>query len=164
MRKIIVFSGIAILFAWAYIACEPFEKVSEIPQITFKDFRLFEIDTLSNTIKVGELAFDFIDGDADLGVNPEYSGSNDSINLYLIPFEKTDGMYVQIPGDTLKYQIRYDEKLDRIGQNKTIKGEISLIIYYFIEPAYDTIKYDFYIYDRARHQSNVESTSDIGFN
>jgi hypothetical protein len=144
--------------------CEPFEKVSEIPSITFKDFELYEIDTLSNIIKVGKLTFSFIDGDADLGVDPESVSSNDSINFYLIPFEKSDGQYIQTPDDTLGYQIRYNEKLDRVGQNKTIKGEISLLIYYFITPPYDTLRYDFYIYDRARNQSNIESTSDIGFN
>ncbi|MBN2481266.1 MAG: hypothetical protein JXB19_05975 [Bacteroidales bacterium] len=163
MRKSFLFSGFVILFAGAVTTCEPFEKVSEVPYITFKDFQLSEIDTLSNIIKVGELTFDFIDGDADLGAKTGPGGTGDSINFYLIPFEKIDGSYSQIPGDTLQYQIRYNEKLDRIGQNKTIKGEISLVIYYFITPPYDTIRYDFYIYDRARHQSNVESTSDIGF-
>lgn len=155
---------VLILFACTYLACEPFEKVSEIPHITFKKFELFEIDTLSNTIKAGELTFDFIDGDADLGGNVQSYEGFDTINFYLIPFEKTGGAYYLIPDDTLKYQIRYNEKLDREGQNKTIKGEIKLVIYYFIEPAYDTIKYDFYIYDRAGHQSNIESTTDIAFN
>ncbi|MBN1158933.1 MAG: hypothetical protein JXA61_06095 [Bacteroidales bacterium] len=163
MRSTVLLRGVVILFAGVLITCEPFEKVSEVPHITFKDFQLSEIDTLSNIIKVGELTFDFIDGDADLGVKTGNESSGDSINFYLFMFEKADGSYSQLPVDTLEYQIRYNEKLDRIGQNKTIKGEISLLIYYFIQPPYDTIKYDFCIYDRARHQSNVESTTDIGF-
>lgn len=164
MNKAAVTAFIGISLSLYFTACEPFEKVSEIPSITFKEFELYEIDTLSNTIQVGKLTFSFIDGDADIGVNPDYASSNDSINFFLIPFEKFEGQYIQVPDDTLEYQIRYNEKLDRVGQNKTIKGEISLLIYYFIKPPYDTIRYDFFIYDRARHQSNIESTSDIGFN
>ena len=154
-----LYSLILILVVILWATCKPIEKVSEVPQITFKDFELVEIDTLSNTIKAGKLTFKFIDGDADIGA--KQSTNSDSINFYLIPFEKTDGMYSEIPDDTLKYQIRYDEKLDRVGQDKIIKGEISLLIYYFVLPPYDTIRYDFYIYDRAWHQSNIESTSDI---
>lgn len=164
MRKAFAISAIAVFITIHLITCEPFEKVSEIPNITFKDFELYEIDTFSNIIKAGKLTFTFIDGNADIGVNPEYSPSNDSINFYLIPFEKLNGEYFQIPDDTLKYQIRSNEKLDRVGQNKTIKGEISLLIYYFITPPHDTIRYDFYIFDRAGNQSNIEETTDIGFN
>lgn len=163
MRKNTALYIVLILFACAYLACEPFEKVSEIPHITFKNFELYAtIDTLGNPIKEGELTFDFIDGDADLGGNVQRSEGFDTVNFYLIPFEKTGGAYYLIPDDTLKYTIRYDEKLDRKGQNKTIKGEIKLIIKYYTDPA-DTLKYDFYVYDRAGHQSNIESTTDIGF-
>jgi len=145
------------------LSCEPLEKVSEIPAISFKSFDLFEIDTFSNRIKVGELKFDFIDGNADLGIDPNDFSENDTVNLFLIPWEKVGDDYFLLPVDTLKYQIRYDEKLSRVGQNKTIKGELKLMIYYFITPPYDTLRYDFYITDRAGNNSNTESTDDIGF-
>ena len=152
-----------ILSFLAVASCEPFEKVSEVPEITFKSFELYEIDTLSMRIKTGELVFSFIDGNADIGVTTGGT-QKDTLNLFLIPSQKLNGEYEPIEDvDTLKYGIRDDEKLTRVGQNKTIKGEIKLQIYYFLIPPYDTIRYDFYIKDRAGNQSNMESTSDIGF-
>ncbi len=84
------------------------------------------------------------------------------MNFFLIPSYKSDDIYYPLT-DTLKYQIRYNEKLDREGKNKTIKGEISLMIYYFITPVHDTIRYDFYILDRAGNKSNTATTTDIAF-
>jgi hypothetical protein len=54
--------------------------------------------------------------------------------------------------------------MDRVGQDKTLKGEISVKIQYQVVPPYDTIKYDFYVRDRAYNKSNVASTTDITFN
>ena len=69
---------------------------------------------------------------------------------------------VPVPdNDPLKpssYRIPY---LTRQGQNKILKGTISVtFLYLFYEPS-DTIKYDFYIKDRAENESNVASTSEI---
>ena len=152
----------AMLTLLAVTSCEPFEKVSEIPEVSFKSFELFEIDTLGSHIKAGELVFSFIDGDADIGLHS--GNTEDTLNFFLVPYEKLDNVYEPIvDADTLKYGIRNDEKLTRVGQNKTIKGEIKLQIYYFLTPPYDTIRYDFYIIDRAGNKSNIESTTDIGF-
>jgi hypothetical protein len=74
-----------------------------------------------------------------------------------------DGYYDSVATDPLKYIIRYNEKLNRVGQNKTIKGEIKINIQYFIIPAQDTLRYEFYILDRAGNRSNTAYTSDIGF-
>ena len=153
----------ATAIAGAFITgCEPYEDVSEVPAITFKSFDLFRVDTLSNTIIAGKLVFDFIDGDADIGANPNSYSAADSLNFFLIPSYKSEDTYFPLT-DTLKYQIRYNEKLDREGKNKTIKGEISLMIYYFISPVYDTLRYDFYILDRAGNKSNTATTTDIAF-
>jgi len=147
-----------------YTACEPLEKVSEVPEIQFKSFSLFEIDTLDVRIKAGELVFNFIDGNADIGII-EGRNDEDTLNFFLLPYQKIDGGYDSIDATTYgrSYGILNDEKMVRIGQNKTIKGEIKLQIFYFLDPPYDTIRYDFYILDRAGNKSNVESTSDIGF-
>ncbi len=147
-------------------SCEPPEKVSIIPEITFKSFTLEDyIDTLGNPVKLGVLKFDFIDGDADIGSYDDTAiAVENRYNLFLIPFEKLPGgIYDSVESDPLKYIIRYDDKLSRFGQNKTIKGEIKLDIQYYVIPPYDTICYEFYIIDRAKHRSNVERTSDIGF-
>ena len=52
--------------------------------------------------------------------------------------------------------------LDREGQNKTLQGEIMVDIQYLLIE-YDTLKYSFYILDRAFHHSNVDTTSEIIF-
>jgi hypothetical protein len=146
-----------------FAACEPLEKVSEIPEIQFKSFIMYEIDTFDSRIKMGELIFSFIDGNADIGIIQ--GRSDDTLNFFLLPFQKLKGVYDSIDADTYgrEYSILNDEKLVRTGQNKTIKGEIKLQVFYFTDPPYDTIRYDFYILDRAGNKSNVESTSDIGF-
>jgi len=145
-------------------SCERLERVSDVPEIHFKSFSIFEIDSLDFKIKTGELVFTFIDGDADFGVESG-TQSGDTLNLFLKPYKKTDMVYDSVDIDTYgrKYAVLNDEKLTRVGQNKTIKGEIKVQIYYFITPPFDTMRYDFFITDRAGHKSNVETTADITF-
>jgi len=155
----------AVVFAVLFlISCEGFNKVSEIPEITFKSFTITEIDTLGFTIKTGELVFSFVDGNADFGIITA-SDPEDTLNLFLAPYRKVDGIYDTINMDTYgrRYSVLNDEKLERTGQNKTIKGEIKVRVFYFIDPPYDTLRYDFYILDRAGNKSNVSTTSDIAF-
>jgi hypothetical protein len=151
-----------LLTALVLSTCEPIQKVSDVPEIKFKSFALYDKDTLTFQIKVGELIFSFIDGNADFGVLPN---SEDTLNLFLTPFHKVNMAYEPLNVDTFgrKYAVMNDEALVRIGQNKTVKGEIKLQIYYFVIPPFDTIRYDFYILDRAGNKSNVASTSDISF-
>ncbi len=151
-----------ILTSLVLSTCDPIEKVSDVPEIEFKSFTLYDKDTLAFQIKAGELIFSFIDGNADFGV---LQNSEDTLNLFLNPFHKVNMAYEPLNVDTFgrKYAVMNDEALVRIGQNKTVKGEIKLQIYYFVIPSFDTIRYDFYIVDRAGNKSNVESTSDISF-
>jgi len=150
--------------------CEMPETISPVPEITYKSFLLENYrDSLGNQGKLGTLKFDFIDGDADIGsIVYDYDTTEESLekkyNVFLIPFEKLpDGYYDSVETQPLKYIIRFNEKLNRVGQNKTVKGEIEISIQYAIIPPQDTLRYEFYIVDRARHRSNLEYTSDIGF-
>lgn len=145
-------------------ACEPFEKVSDIPEIHFKSYEPYQLDTIGIIIDAGKLVFTFQDGNADFGLDTVINPL-DTINFFMVPFGKTDGIYDSIDANIYgrKYAIYRNDRLDRTGQNKTVRGEIELQIYYFIPPPFDTIRYDFYIVDRAGNQSNVESTSDIAF-
>jgi len=56
------------------------------------------------------------------------------------------------------YRIPY---MERLGQNKILKGTISVTFLYLFYSPTDTIRYDFYIKDRALNESNVASTSEI---
>ncbi|MBA7661742.1 hypothetical protein ES703_69762 [subsurface metagenome] len=168
-RSILILSFIILFVVHACIKTEP---VSPVPEITFNSYELsVAYDTLlEQNILIGKLEFSFIDGDADIGMyylEDTVAWNENNYNLFLTPYEKVEGEYFLIEPDSSKpppyYTIAHDDKLDRVGQNKTIKGKIKLDILYFIVPEYDTIRYDFYIVDRAKHASNIESTSDIEF-
>jgi len=155
---------VVIISALIYTSCEPFEKVSDVPEIHFKKYTSFVIDTLDMIVPVGELVFSFVDGDADFGIDTMLRYA-DTVNLFLNAFQKVGGDYDSVNANTYgrKYGIFRDEQMDRTGGNTTIKGDIKLQIYYFLTPPFDTIRYEFYIVDRAGHKSNIESTTDIAF-
>jgi hypothetical protein len=167
MKRLLLISGTLLLIVWA---CIETEQVSPIPEISFNSFEVSVLyDTsLNQYLPVGILDFDFIDGDADFGIYRDevdtVAWNEDNYNVFLIPYQKIDTSYIAIELDQSKpppyYTIWHNEKLDRLGQNKTVKGTITITI--FPLPVYDTIRYDFYITDRARHRSNIESSSDVG--
>ena len=162
MRKIsylsLVFIGLIFLNA-----CKKVEQLPAVPHIDFTSFTIFDTtDILGNNSKGGRLKFHFEDGDGDLGLNAPTGGQTDSTNLFFTLFRKEGGVMLQAPdNDPLKpssYRIPY---MDRLGQNKILKGTISVtFLYLFYSPA-DTIRYDFYIEDRALNVSNVASTNEI---
>jgi hypothetical protein len=166
-RLVFSFRSFAVLFS----ACIETEPVSPIPEIEFKSYEMFEaVDTLGNHLIVGKLELSFIDGDADFGMENIWdtvTWNELNYNVFLKPYEKIDTLYYPIPDDSTKpppyYRVMRDTPLDRVGQNKTVKGFIRIDMYFFIIPDYDTLRYDFYIVDRALNKSNIESTSDIGF-
>jgi hypothetical protein len=144
-------------------SCRKVAQLSSVPQISFTSFTIFDTtDILGNTSKGGRLKFRFQDGDGDLGLDAPVSGATDSTNLFLTLYRQVGGVMVQAPStDPLTpspYRIPY---MERLGQNKILKGTISVtFIYLFYQPT-DTISYDFYIKDRALNVSNVASTNPI---
>jgi hypothetical protein len=152
------------------VACEKIEPADPVPLIGFKDLTVADTyDTIGDEpieVKACELVFTFVDGDGDIGLYDDPYDSIDPKNVFIIPFEKLEGEYFRNDElDTLSFWIKHDEKMDRVGQNKTLKGEIKVKFSYFKEllSDYDTLKFDFYIIDRADNQSNVESTFDVSF-
>ena len=159
--KILIITIIVLLSG---LSCQKIESLPEIPSISFKSFILKDTtDALGNEGKIGELTFDFEDGDGDIGLTQPDSLSADStnFNLFFTMFDKIDGEFIEVPENDLEaplnYRIPYIEKE---GQNKALKGEIQVdFIYLLFE--YDTFKYTFFIVDRALHKSNVETTPEI---
>jgi len=162
MRKII-FLFFIILSLSVLDSCKKIEKLSSVPKIQFTSFTIFDTtDILGNHSKGGRLKFSFEDGDGDLGLNAPTEGQVDSTDLFFTLFRKEGGVMLPTPdNDPLKpssYRIPY---MERLGQNKILKGSISVtFMYLFYSPA-DTIRYDFYIKDRALNESNIEATSEI---
>ena len=146
------------------LSCKKIESLPEIPSISFKSFILIDtIDALGNEGKIGELIFDFEDGDGDIGLTQPDSLSVDStnFNLFFTLFGKIDGEFIEVSENDLETPLNYRVPyIEKEGQNKAIKGEIQVdFIYLLFE--YDTIKYSFFIVDRALHKSNVETTPEI---
>jgi hypothetical protein len=144
-------------------SCHKIEQLPAVPNIEFTSFTVFDTtDILGNKSKGGRLRFHFEDGDGDLGLNAPTNKQPDSTNLFFTLFRKKDGVMLPAPdNDPLKpssYRIPY---MERTGQNKIMKGTISVTFLYLFYSVTDTIRYDFYLKDRALNESNVVSTSEI---
>lgn len=144
-------------------SCNKIEQLPARPNIEFTSFTIFDTtDILGNSAKGGRLKFYFEDGDGNLGLQDPSGSQTDSTNMFFTLFRKKDGkMVLAPPNDPLRpsdYRIPY---MIRLGQNKILKGTISVtFLYLFYSPA-DTISYSFHIKDRAQNSSNVETTAEI---
>ncbi|MCX6325802.1 MAG: hypothetical protein NT144_04005 [Bacteroidia bacterium] len=161
--RVIKYLFIVLIAIVALVSCRKIEQLPPIPHIEFTSFTVFDtIDILDNRAKGGRLKFYFEDGDGDLGLKPPTNLQTDTTNMFLTLFRKTGGNMVPVSdNDPLKpssYRIPY---MERLGQNKILKGTISITFLYLFYSPGDTIRYDFYIKDRALNDSNVASTSEI---
>jgi hypothetical protein len=161
MRNIKILTIIIVLIA--SVSCQKIETLPPRPRIEYRSFEIFDTtDILGNEAKGGRLKFYFEDGDGNLGLAEPDGIRSDTSNLFLTLFRKKDGEMVPAPlNDPLQpssYRIPY---MFRLGQNKILRGTISVtMMYLFYTPA-DTIKYEFHIKDRAENISNIESTNEI---
>ena len=158
------------LIKWTFLlsiisGCGEIVSYPDTPSIEYNNFNLYTAtDILENQILLGKLDIDFTDGDGDVGMDqPSSPDLPDTLqfNLFLNLYEVINKMPVKIEGPVgeLKYRIPY---MERIGQNKTLQGTITIEIEYkSIE--YDTIFYTFYILDRAFNRSNTDTTALIIF-
>jgi hypothetical protein len=154
---------VLLIFMLILDSCKKIERLPAVPHIEFTSFTIFDTtDILGNVSKGGRLRFHFEDGDGDMGLNSPMGVQTDSTNLFFTLFRKKGGTMSPAPdNDPLKpsaYRIPY---MERLGQNKILKGTISVTFLYLFFNNTDTIRYDFYIKDRALNESNVVSTSEI---
>jgi hypothetical protein len=148
-----------------FYSCRKIETLPPIPHIEYESFQIFDTIEirLGNENKGGRLKFRFEDGDGDIGM-PE--DSPDSNNFRVTLYRKQDGIMRQVPDTALaldplrasSYRIPY---MEREGQNKILRGEISVDFLYLIYTPQDTISYEFYITDRANNESNKVMTGEI---
>lgn len=161
-----------ILLCFAMISCKKDQQLSDEPVIEFREF----VQNLSSSGKdsSGTLHLYFTDGDGDIGLGPADTfppfdkNSLFYYNFYINYFEKQNGQWVRIVlppvvpgGDTLSNHSRIPY-LTPSGQNKTLEGDLFMSLF-TNNPlsAYDTIRYDVTIVDRALHRSNQISTPEI---
>ncbi|HUX58432.1 MAG TPA: hypothetical protein VMV77_15785 [Bacteroidales bacterium] len=163
--RTIKFLAIILVAVLVLDSCRKIEKLPNIPYIEFTSFAVFDtLDILGNINKAGRLKFYFEDGDGDVGLKQPSDIQPDTTNMFLTLFRKSEGTMIlsNDKNDPLlpysSYRIPY---MERLGQNKILKGTISVTFLYQDYSPDDTIKYDFYIRDRALNESNVASTSEI---
>jgi len=134
----------------------------DTPVIKYENFSLYKTtDDLGNSIFLGKLDLSFTDGDGDVGIEqPDSAEVADSLkyNFFSNLYNLNNGVFEKISGATGEQNFRIPY-ITREGQNKTLKGTITIEFEYKVVQ-YDTIFYTFYMTDRAFHKSNVD-TSDI---
>lgn len=163
MKKLLI-PVIVVLMLSALHACIKIQSLPPEPSIRFTDFTVFDTtDILGNEIKGGRLKFYFEDGDGDIGLPvPSADQLSDSVNLFFTLYRKTDGVIEEAPAndplDPSDYRIPY---MSRPGQNKILKGTISITFLYFFYSESDTVKYNFFLKDRAGNESNTATTAEI---
>lgn len=165
MKRLLQASGWFFLISLLVFSCRKPQNYSEIPEIGYKSFTVRDTtDLLGNNGLVGELTFTFVDGDGDLGLHEPDVEPGDTIdpedpeytNLFFTLYVMKNGI-LTIPDDIkipLNYRIPY---MEPEGQDPSLKGEIKVEFLYILFK-YDTLLYDFYITDRAKNESNLEST------
>jgi len=154
-----------VIFLFSF-SCRKIEQLPDEPLIEFTNFAVFDTtDLLGNDCKGGKLKFYFEDGDGDLGFDEPAQGQTDTANLFLKLFRETDGIMEEITDTTdlmrpSNYRIPY---LERIGQNKILRGTVAItFVYTFYDPSDSGIfRYDFFIKDRKGHHSDTISTCNI---
>ena len=156
---------VAILFLLLpLISCNQIDPVyPDEPVVDYQGFGLFiAVDQLGNKNLMGQLTFDFTDGDGNLGLLPLEDTTDLNVpdtvkfNFFLQLYDLQGFEYVMIPeedGGILKYRIPYLDK-------QPLKGTMDLEITYPIIK-YDTIFYTFYIFDRDYNRSNTDTTDVI---
>jgi hypothetical protein len=151
------YTALLLLSLLALGSCTKIEHLSPIPNIRYNSFTIYDsTDILGNVLKAGKLDFYFEDGDGDVG------SKTDSTDLFFTLYRKTDGIMVPASEDDPLYPSAYRiPYMVRLGQNKILRGTITVTFLYTFASPGDTIKYDFYLTDRAFHDSNVASTNEI---
>jgi hypothetical protein len=175
-RIIVIFAAGIIILAGS---CQEPEEFPIEPHISFRE--LVKYTDAAGKDSLIEFFFNFTDGDGDIGfmkdeTGPPYTGEF-SNNLIVNLQEKTGGVFSQTyyytqvdsitpAGDTIPviklvplqflYRIPY---IGTTGSNKGVKGELSVRVspIGFTKPS----RFEFFIYDRALHKSNIELTTEF---
>ena len=161
MKRIVTLLFSALLLM---ISCNEVDPVyPDEPVVDYQGFGLFiTSDPLGNNTLIGQLTFDFTDGDGNLGLLPLVDTTDLNVpdtvkfNFFLYLYDLQGYDWVQIPeedGGILKYRIPYLDK-------QPLSGTMDLKISYPVI-TYDTIYYTFYVYDRDFNRSNIDTTDVI---
>ncbi|MCF8372625.1 MAG: hypothetical protein K9H64_13430 [Bacteroidales bacterium] len=156
---------VVVLFLMGFYSCGELISYSETPAIEYRDHIAKDsINLLGNVNRYVELKFSIIDGDGDFGLSvadtmPPFDSLyyfNFFTTLYGFSHGKFDSVAIENPNFRIK-----DVPIE---EHKTYKADIYVEFDYpksFLK--FDTIKYDFYVVDKALHHSNTVTTPNIIF-
>lgn len=155
----------AVILVFSAVSCGEIESLPVTPRIEFTSFEVFDTINYDGTYKAGRLKFYFEDGDGDIGLHPPVYKFDDSIDLFFTGYRKIRNTFVEIT-DSLDPVFPYDYRIpymERLGQNKILKGTIAVTFLYqnYMQVNTDTIKYEFFLKDRAQHYSDTIMTVEI---
>lgn len=159
----------SIFFCLIFASCEEVKSYDPNPKVEFLTLFVRQgLDKLDNEVSKQELHIRVTDGDGNIGLNaydttgvfsPEGEYYN---NLYVEVYSKKAGEYSinQELSQGLKYRMPYNEPR---GQNKYLRAEVKVDIEIPISQIVniDTIRYDFFVYDRLFNKSEIASSPDI---
>lgn len=156
-------TAIIVAILTTFHACVKIEQLPPEPRIEFRSFTVIDTtDQLGNQAKAGKLTFFFEDGDGNVGDNNNPAAPETSVNMFLSLYRKSGGVMVPASsGDPIMptpFRIPY---MERLGQNKILRGEITVVMLYLFYSESDTLMYDFYIRDRDLNLSNTATTCEI---
>ncbi len=157
MKKIF-FLILIIIFS---ISCEKAIDFSKVPQIELKEITFKKAENiLQATVKRTKITFSVIDGDGDFGLENSHIDSTSYYNLYTTLYAKIDGEFEEVDVEIPNFRTPFIEVQ---GRNKVLKATVIVLFDYprsqFIETLpYDTIKYEFFVVDRALNKSNIIET------
>ena len=153
-----------IILSGLFLACERPQILPETPEVSFKSLHIYDGYELESPKKFLILTIKIVDGDGDIGLPqddtlPGFEEIGNK-NLFITFYEKIDGEFQEVDL-VVPYHYR-TPYLEPEGQDKTLKADIEVTMTYdsaFFN--YDTIKYDFYVYDRKLNKSNTAESPEI---
>lgn len=160
--------GIACCCTFLVFACKKPDEYPLVPVIEFKN--IYTVKDNQGYDKYVYVVISFTDGDGDIGYHSPESGLNEAefddpsspyFNNYIVKtFIMQSNAWVTI--DTpISSRIPY---LTPESANKALKGEILREFTVPVPLVDDTIRYEIFIYDRARQKSNTITTPSILLN
>ncbi len=147
MKKIYI----TILSLILLLSCSKVEEYSTTPEISFKSFNVKLKETALGPTVYGELTFNFIDGDGDIGFeqNSDTIRNNEQTDVFIKEYNSKG----EILRDTVgPFYLPYFKEN---SYRKLLEGEVQINLPTHLA---DSVYYEFYIIDRAFHSSNIVTT------
>ncbi len=132
-------------------SCKKTSDFSTIPVVEYESAIAYT--TAETNLQYIEISVKFTDGDGDLCFYETDTIKNMIFDLYYVENDSLIKADLEVP---LDFKIPYYEPE---GKNKFMTGSIKTKFYIDeFKLLYDTIKLNFYVFDRAYNKSNISST------